>query len=128
MKTGIILLVHGSRLPEAQATLHLLKELVAQESSYDLVEGASLQFNQPDLPAALATMAARGMKRVVVVPLFLSQGVHMKEDIPEILAREKARYPHMDIVMTGNIGAHRKLAEIIMERIREVSDQHAINY
>ncbi len=127
MKTGIILLVHGSRLPEAQATLHILKELVAQESHYDLVEGASLQFNQPDLPAALATMAARGMERVVVVPLFLSQGVHMKKDIPDLLAKEQARYPQMDIVMTNNIGAHRKLAEIIMERIQEVSS-HAINY
>ncbi|WP_027357025.1 sirohydrochlorin chelatase [Desulfofundulus thermocisternus] len=126
MKTGIILLAHGSRLPEAQATLQDLKELVARDGSYDLVEGASLQFNQPDLPAALATMSAMGMKKVVVVPLFLSQGIHMKKDIPEILARERTRYPHMDIVMTGHIGAHQKLAEIIIERIQEVNEGHGI--
>ncbi|MGB9803536.1 MAG: sirohydrochlorin chelatase [Desulfofundulus sp.] len=128
MKTGVILLAHGSRLPEARETLHFLKELVTRESSYDLVEGASLQFNQPDLPAALANMAARGIKKVVVVPLFLAEGVHMKKDIPEILAREKTRYPDMDIVMTSHIGTHRKLAEIVMERIREASNEHAINY
>ncbi|MBE3589072.1 MAG: cobalamin biosynthesis protein CbiX [Thermoanaerobacteraceae bacterium] len=121
MKTGIILLSHGSRLPEAQATLRLLKSMIIQEGAFELVEGASLQFNQPDLPTALAAMAARGMERVVVVPLFLYRGMHVTRDIPDIVAEEQARYPGMDIIVAGNIGADRKLAEIILERIREVS-------
>lgn len=120
MKTGIILLSHGSRLPEAQVTLNHMKEMVSQLGNFVLVEGASLQFNQPDLPTALANMAAHRMERVVVVPLFLYKGVHIQSDIPTILAKEKTRYPDMEIIMTNNIGADPKLAEIIMERIREV--------
>lgn len=121
MKTGIILLSHGSRLPEAQITLRQIKEQIIQSGNYELVEGASLQFNQPDLPTVLCAMARCGMQRVVVVPIFIYQGMHMKRDIPAVLAAEQPRYPKMKIVLAKNIGADRKLAEIIMNRIQEVS-------
>jgi len=121
MKTGIVLLSHGSRRPEAMTTLHRLKDYIVEKGSFELVEGASLQFNQPDLPAALAAMAGRGAERVIVVPIFIYQGMHMKKDIPEVLAAERVKYPQMEIVLAGNIGADPKLAEIILDRIREVS-------
>jgi len=94
--------------------------MVMQGGKYDNVEVASLQFNQPDLPSSLANMHSRGMDKVVVVPLFLYMGLHMKRDIPEILAEQRALYPSMEIVMARNIGADSKLAEIVEDRIREV--------
>lgn len=121
MKTGVIILSHGSRSPEAQITLQKIKDLVVSMSNYDAVEGASLQFNQPDLPAVLAEMAGRGMNRVIVMPLFLYMGMHMKRDIPEILADQRNLYPDMQIDMTANIGVDIKLAEIVLNRIKEVS-------
>lgn len=120
LKTGIIVLSHGSRSPEAAITVRKIKEMVAQDSHFDAVEGAALQFNQPDLPAMLGEMASRGMERVVVVPLFLYMGLHMKRDIPEILEEERAKYSQMEIVMTKNIGADKKIAEIVLDRIEEV--------
>lgn len=120
MKTGVIILSHGSRSPEALITLRKLKDMVIAKGNFDAVEGASLQFNQPDLPAVLADMAGRGMDRVIVMPLFLYMGMHMKRDIPEILAGQRELYPKMQIVMTANIGADKKLAEIVLDRIGEV--------
>lgn len=121
MKTGVIILGHGSRSPEALVTVRKIKDMVAQAGNFDAVEVASLQFNQPDLPASLASMAAGGMQRVIVAPLFLYMGLHMKEDIPEILAEHKIIYPGMEIIMTRNIGDDQKLADIVLDRIGEVS-------
>ncbi|MCL5057992.1 MAG: CbiX/SirB N-terminal domain-containing protein [Actinobacteria bacterium] len=120
MKTGIILLSHGSRSPEAQVTVQELLEMVRGKSNYDFVAGAALQFNQPDLPAALAETVSAGVERIIVAPIFLYMGLHMKEDIPEILEEERKKYPGVDIVMTRNIGADKKLAEIVLDRIGEV--------
>lgn len=120
MKTGIVLLSHGSRSPEAQVTVQELLEMVKEKSQYYYVGGAALQFNQPDLPAALAEAVSAGSERIIVAPVFLYMGLHMKEDIPEILAEERKKYPQVAIVMTRNIGADIKLADIVLERIGEV--------
>jgi len=120
MKTGVILLSHGSRLPDAQDTLALLVEKVRAGGVFDRVGGAALQFNRPDLPEALAEAVAAGMERVIVAPLFLYMGMHMKKDIPEILDEERKKYPGVRLDMTTNIGADGKLVEILLDRIREV--------
>jgi len=123
MKTAIIILSHGSRLPEAQATLQRITSMVS--SGIDekfIVEGAALQFNQPDLPAAIAGAAEQGARQIVVVPLFLYRGLHMQRDIPEILIEQKNRYPGIKISMAEHIGADPRLLDIIMDRVREVSN------
>lgn len=120
MSTGIILLSHGSRLPEAQATVRAIRDLVVAAGSYELVEIAALQFNQPDLPAALKTVIEAGATKVIIMPLFLYQGLHMQKDIPDILKEQGALYPHVKITVTDNIGADPLLAEIVLKRIREV--------
>lgn len=122
MKTGIIILSHGSRLPEAQATLQRITAMVsAGVEERFIVEGAALQFNQPDLPAAIARVVEKGARQVVVVPLFLYLGLHMQRDIPEILAEERNRYPGVQISMAEHIGADPRLLDIIMDRVREAS-------
>ncbi|TYO97745.1 sirohydrochlorin chelatase [Desulfallas thermosapovorans] len=119
MKTGVIILSHGSRLPEAQATLQKITAMVESSANEDfLIEGAALQFNQPDLPTAIARIIDRGAERVVVVPLFLYLGLHMQRDIPEILAAQRNLYPNISISMSEHIGADPRLQEIIMDRVR----------
>ena len=122
MKTAIIILSHGSRLPEAQATLQRITAMVS--SGVDkkfIVAGAALQFNQPDLPAAIARVVEQGSQQIVVVPLFLYLGLHMQRDIPEILAEQKNRYPGVKISMAEHIGADPRLLDIIMDRVKEAS-------
>ncbi|MBF7083296.1 cobalamin biosynthesis protein CbiX [Desulfallas sp. Bu1-1] len=121
-KTGIILLSHGSRLPEAQVTLQKIKNMViAGITDNFLVESAALQFNQPDLPAAIQRVVDRGVKKIIIVPLFLYMGLHMQRDIPEILARERNKYPGVSIAMTEHIGADPRLLDLIMDRVRGAS-------
>ncbi|MFZ5591336.1 MAG: sirohydrochlorin chelatase [Bacillota bacterium] len=120
MKTAVVLLSHGSRLARAQEELRSLVEMVAARGDWDAVEGASFQFHQPDLPAVLAKLAARGMERVIIVPLFLFHGIHLQEDIPPVLEAEREKYPQMQILVSRHLGADAGLAEIVCQRVREV--------
>ncbi|WP_347491034.1 CbiX/SirB N-terminal domain-containing protein [Desulfoscipio sp. XC116] len=118
-ETGVIILSHGSRLPEAQAALQDITCIVASKATEDfLIESASLQINQPDLPTAIARIVKRGAKRVVVVPLFLYPGLHIQKDVPEIIAAQSNIYKDISITMSEHIGADPRLQEIIMDRVR----------
>lgn len=121
MKTAVILLSHGSRLPEARATLEKYQHMIKNAGLFSIVEAASLQFNQPDLPTSLGGVVARGAGRVIVMPLFLYQGMHVQHDIPELLAEERKKYPGVEIILAGSIGADERVGQVILDRIREVS-------
>lgn len=120
MSTGIILLSHGSRLPEVKETLEAYKNMVKAKGVFRIVEAASLQLNQPDLASSLRDAVSQGARRIVVVPFFLYRGVHVKHDIPEIIDRERKKYPGVEIVMAQSIGVDERIGQIIMDRIGEV--------
>lgn len=119
--TAVILLSHGSRLPEALTTLQLYKDMIEESGQFEIVEAASLQFNKPDLEDAVASAVARGAERLIVTPLFLYQGVHIQQDIPSIIEAQRKKYPAVEIVIAGNLGADKRVAEVLLDRIKEVS-------
>ncbi|MDD4239265.1 MAG: CbiX/SirB N-terminal domain-containing protein [Desulfotomaculaceae bacterium] len=122
MKTAVILLSHGSRSYEARTVLEAYQIMLKKAGCYDLVATASLQFNQPDLPASVAEVVKKGAKRIVVAPLFLDQGRHVQDDIPEIIQGEREKFPEVELTLAGHIGADERVAQVVMDRIREVFD------
>ncbi len=121
MKTGIIILGHGSKAPQALELLRIYGDMVKSQSGYEIVEIASLQFNKPDLPEAIHQAVSAGADRIIIVPFFLYKGVHMQEDIPKVLSREQEKYPGLEIVLANHLGTDRRLVEIVIDRIEEVS-------
>lgn len=116
MKQAVLLVGHGSRLDEANEALVRLCRLVAARRPGSLTSYAFLQFARPDLQAALAELDARGVDEVVVVPVFLYEGVHIREDIPAILAEEADRRPQMRLILAPVLGIDERMADIIWER------------
>lgn len=121
MSVGIIVLGHGSKAPEALQILKNYGEMVKVACGCEIVEIASLQFNQPDLPAAIGTVCQTGVSKIIIVPFFLYNGIHLQEDIPAVLAEEKIKYPGVEIVLANHLGADHRLVEIVIDRIKEVS-------
>ena len=121
MKNAIVILGHGSKAPEALETLKRYGELIKAASGYEIVEIASLQFNKPDLPEALKTVINQGADKVVIAPLFLYNGIHMQEDIPAVIAEEKAKNPSVEIILADNLGADKRIVDIVIDRIKGVS-------
>ncbi len=121
MKTAILVLGHGSKAPQALETLKRYGEMVKSASGCEIVDVASLQFDKPDLPEGIRNVVSQGAEKVVIVPLFLYNGIHMQEDIPQVLAEEKVKYPSVEIVLAENLGADNRIVEIVMDRVKEVS-------
>jgi sirohydrochlorin ferrochelatase len=119
--TGAVILGHGSKAREANEALWSIVEQVKAKSGLEVVEAAFLQFHHPDLEEGVARVIERGADRVVVIPYFLFCGVHLQEDIPELMERLRATYRgRAEILFGGHLGVDPRIADIVAERIREV--------
>src|SRR5665647_3778510 len=111
MSDGIILLGHGSRREEANEEIRTIAAMVASGKQAAFYETAFLSLTQPNLPEAAARLVQKGVKRIMITPVFLVTGNHIARDIPEEIAKLKAGYPKIEFVMSGHIGTHPDVAE-----------------
>jgi sirohydrochlorin cobaltochelatase len=80
------------------------------------VEGCFMEISEPFIPETIEKMYSRGIKEIKVLPYFLFSGIHIKEDIPEILLSEKNKHADLKISMAQPIGYHEALIGILKER------------
>lgn len=120
MKESILLLGHGSpkkdanKLDQMAAMLHTMLHAGCADNC---VKVAYLQFAEPGIMDTIRNSVARGAKKVILHPFFLSAGLHVTKDIPEMIEEARGLYPDVTFVYTEPLGIHEKLAHIVMERI-----------
>lgn len=119
MKTAILLMAHGSRIPEANDAVLGIAAMVKEMTGYDIVEVSFREQHLPNIQQGIDACVAQGAKRVLLMPYFLFVGAHVREDLPEEMAQARERYPKIEFAMGGHLGVHRKLAEVEVERIAE---------
>ena len=102
--SAIILFAHGARDPEWAAPLRRIAARLRETSANVPVQLAFLELMQPALAAAVARMAADGITRITLLPLFLAQGGHLKEDLPRLLDNIRRSHPGVTIDVTEAIG------------------------
>lgn len=79
------------------------------------VELAFLELMQPTLDFAIAGLAAEGIGHITVVPLFLAQGGHLKQDLPRLLDDIRRDHPALRIDVTTAIGDSEDLIKAIAD-------------
>ena len=122
LNSGVILLAHGSRRDGANDVMDQLVGMVREASDFTKVNSAFLQFSRPTLQEALKEQVDQGIKEVTVMPVFLFNGIHLSEDIPQILEQEKEKYPSVKILTAKALGMDRRIAEIVKDRIKEARE------
>jgi sirohydrochlorin ferrochelatase len=120
MSTALLLIAHGSSQAEANADLHYLAATLRQRG-YGIVVASFLELAEPTIAAGGARCVELGAARVVMVPYFLSAGVHVRRDLTEARAQLAARYPHVEFRLAEPLGRHPLLAEVVLERVREAA-------
>src|SRR5574337_1522643 len=120
MKTGVILISHGSKLSSGNDGLFKVAEMLRAMNRWDIVEAAFLQLAEPGFPEVVKKTVESGVDRLVVVPLLLFKGNHVYKDIPEMLEIEKKKYPQVEFIYSNNIGADERIALIAADRIHEI--------
>jgi sirohydrochlorin ferrochelatase len=117
-KQAILLVGHGSKRKEANDALVVLEDLVMRKRlGTTKIAHCFLQFAKPDIHEALAQLDAAGVVDVTVVPIFLYEGIHIREDIPEVLTEIAKERPHMRLVLAPVLGIDERMAEIVWERV-----------
>lgn len=119
MKTAILLMAHGSRIPAANDAVHDIAAMVRELTGYGIVEVSFREQHLPTIQQGIDACVAQGAERVLLVPYFLFVGAHVREDLPAEMDEARKRHPGVGFAMGGHLGVHRKLAEIVAERIDE---------
>lgn len=118
MNHGLILFGHGSRDPEWARPL---REVAAQVSAGDgapLVELAFLEFLEPTLEQACDRLAAAGVTRIAVLPMFIAQSGHVRRDLPAQLDAARARHPSLRIDLATAVGEDPRVQAVMAEVAR----------
>ena len=120
MKRGLFVLGHGSQASEADEIFMEIVKMVMEITDFELVGMGSLQISKPSFEEGIIALIQQGAEQIIIVPMFIFKGNHVKYDIPEKLEELRKQYPHVEFKMASHIGADRRIATIIEERAREV--------
>lgn len=108
---ALVLVAHGSRDPRALSTVRTLLERIRELRPHLSVRLGHIELNEPLLSDTLAALPAGD---AVLVPLLLSRGYHVKQDIPEMAAAAEARTR-----VAAPLGPHPLLVEALTARLVE---------
>ncbi len=116
METHVVLIGHGSRSREANASLVELARAMAVDLALP-VHAAYLEMAEPSIPSTLRAAVAGGAGRIVTVPYFLTPGMHVRRDIMEIViaARTELCIP---IEISNFLGSHPDVPRLLGEVAR----------
>ncbi len=109
----LLLMAHGTPLPEANAPLYPLAAQVAQQIGLAGSTVAFLDCNAPAIPAALADLAARGVKQVIAMPYFLHLGRHVAQDLPALLAQARLDHPALTVIPAQHLDYDLRLVDAV---------------
>jgi sirohydrochlorin ferrochelatase len=113
---ALVLVGHGSRAPEANAALADLARMLARDAGVRAFPGY-LEMTEPTIPGALRAAASTGAHRIVVVPYFLSPGVHVRRDLTAIVVAARAELG-VTIEISDFLGAHPEVPRLLAELAR----------
>lgn len=116
--TALLLIAHGSRNPEANADLHHVAEGLKRQG-YPIVVSSFLEQAEPTIDAGGQECVAQGAGRVVLIPYFLSAGVHVRRDLTAARERLAQHFPEVEFRLAEPLGRHPRLLEVVIGRVQE---------
>jgi sirohydrochlorin ferrochelatase len=125
MKTGIIIVDHGSRRDESNRMLEEVAALFARRFAerFEIVEPAHMELAEPSIASAYAKCVQRGAARVVVCPFFLGPGKHWTADIPRLASEAAKQHVGTEYHVTMPLGIDDLILELLAKRVSFCAEQ-----
>ena len=121
MMRAMILLCHGSADPEWSRPFFALRDIISAQSPETPVMLAYLDPAKPNFADITAQLAAKGVKDIIVAPIFLARGGHIKKDLPELV--EAARAAHgLSFQVLPTIGEVDSLMQAIARWVMQAAE------
>jgi len=121
MPTAIILFAHGARDPEWANPMRRVQVAVRQRVPDVPVELAFLEFMAPTLPECAVQLIEQGARKIVVMPMFIARGGHLKNETPEMLAVLRSTYPDVEFSLCSAIGENEIVVQAMATAALEVA-------
>lgn len=118
-QTAVLLIAHGSRRPSANEDLVQLAGLVAEQGGYEIVEVSYLELAEPTITTAGRSCVERGARRVLMLPYFLSAGVHVVTDLEDHRRELGKQFPGVEFILCPHLGLHPLMVDIVLSRLSE---------
>jgi sirohydrochlorin cobaltochelatase len=122
-RTALVLLGHGTDLNKnSGGVTYLNAARIRERGIYDLVEVGFLD-QEPEIGGVVRGVAA---ENVILIPLFIAEGWHTRETIPEDLGLtgEVTAGDRKTIYYGAPVGTHPSMANLIAARARETRTEH----
>ena len=118
MTTGIIVFAHGSRIEAANQAVRSAAAHLARYRELPAVEAAFLELGHPSLEEAADLLVERGIERLVILPYFLTPGLHLERDLPLLVKNITNKYSSLQVIVTESLDGHPGLVEVLADRLR----------
>jgi sirohydrochlorin ferrochelatase len=122
MSTGIIIFAHGSSVASANEAVQKVAAEAAEAAGFALYETAFLDA-LPNLGTATGKLMDRGAERILVVPYFLTLGIHLKRDLPALVRDLETAHPGVEMRIAPPLDGHPGLSRILADRALEILQQ-----
>lgn len=114
----VLIIGHGSLDPNARRAVDYV--INGFKDRYRNASKCWLEIQQPDIPAGVKNCEADSPKVLVVVFYFLHEGVHVKNDINNLLIPALEESTIKNFHITKHIGADQRMIDLVLERAAEV--------
>lgn len=118
-RTGIVVFGHGSSVASANDAVRIVAEQAAQLGAWPLYETAFLECD-PRLSAAVEKLADAGASDVLVLPYFLTPGIHLQRDLPKLVDDLSTRFG-IPIQVAPPLDGHPGLGRMLVDRANEAA-------
>ncbi len=117
--SGYVVFAHGSSVESANEAVRTVARDLARAGGFDAVVAAFLEGGKPDLSEAVQELAARGVSRIVVIPYFLTLGLHLQRDLPRLVNEVRRSNPGVELDVTPPLDGHPAMVDALLARARE---------
>ena len=116
---SLLIVSHGSRIVQANNDiLHLAEEIgEASTNRFQFVRHAFLEFVEPSMENQIEQLASKGVKEIVILPLFLTKGKHVSIDIPTILEAASQKFQEISFIAAVHLGGFTSLKNVIIDEL-----------
>jgi sirohydrochlorin cobaltochelatase len=101
---GILLFGHGARNPEWAQPFHRIRDAILAREPGALVEPGFLELMRPTFDEGVDCLVHQGATQIVVVPIFMAAGSHIKKDLPQLAASAMDRHAGLLIELAAPVG------------------------
>ena len=117
--------VHGARDPEWASPMRRVCAAVHAQAPELRVELAFLEFMTPTLRDCAQVLLAENYRRLIVLPMFIAQGGHLKHDLPQLIDELREQNPQVSFELAGAVGEVKSVVQAMADYVITLADGKA---